>query len=97
MESCDRCQKALPQGALRFAARLRLTGDTGGITQEEVSQSQPLLEDALKAAENLSEGELLETVVEEFHFTLCPACRAQLRSDPAGASTTRRAAGRAVQ
>ena len=97
MEKCDRCQKPLTQGELRFVARLRLTGETGGVTEAEALQPQRALEQALAAAENLSEEELLENVVEEFTFTLCPACRTRLRLDPAGASTARPAAGRLVQ
>jgi hypothetical protein len=47
------------------------------------------LEELVAAAERLTEQELLETVVEEFAFTLCASCRAMVRMDPAGANTSR--------
>lgn len=96
--------RELAEGALRFSVRMRITGDHGGSLDEESARearrsgsSADVLQDALRACEGLSENELMETVVEEFTFTVCPACRAAVRADPAGASTSRPAARRGVQ
>ena len=86
-----------PRGALRFEARLRLTGEMDVEVPPTEKPTAEALEAALEAASQLSEEELLEDVVEEFTFTLCPACRARLRADPMGASTVRSAPGRAPQ
>lgn len=86
MTACDRCRATLPDGTLRFQARLRLTGELGALPPPGDPAAGPgELMAALAAAEKLSEAELMEAVVEEFVFTLCPGCRADLRGDPAGA------------
>ena len=87
---CDRCMMAFKEGALRFEARLRLCGDTGGsVSAADAHASEGSLKRALQAAESLSDGELMESVVEELKFTLCPMCRDSVRADPAGAATMR--------
>lgn len=89
MDRCNRCQTILEDGTLRFVARLRLCGDYGALPDPE-TQAGPtadVLQAALDAAANTPESQLMETVVEEFSFVVCPSCRARLRQDPAGAAT----------
>ncbi|MEW5851596.1 MAG: hypothetical protein AB2A00_22590 [Myxococcota bacterium] len=89
---CDRCQAELPEGALRYQARLRLCGDTGGVVKDPPGGAQAgrqQLDAALREAERLTEAELMEAVMEEFCFVLCPECRDALRTDPAGAANMR--------
>lgn len=95
--SCDRCHLALEPGALRFDASLKLCGSTGGALDPAAARAlhtpgTSALEEALRQAEQFTEAELMETVVEEFRFTLCPACRNVLRADPASAATMRQPA-----
>jgi len=89
----------LAEGALRYSVSMRVMGGTGDALDAASLRGAPedALTEALRACEALSEPELMESVVEEFRFTLCPGCRSQTRADPANASTVRRPARGGVQ
>lgn len=90
MDRCDRCLRPLAQGALRFAVRVQVCGDTGGaIVDPPAASSGDALAQALAQAEQASEEELMADVAEEFSYTLCPPCRAAYRTDPAGSANVR--------
>ena len=90
MSACERCFVALPPGTLRFRVSMVVHGETGGELPGEAGGSpEDALTRALRAAEAMTEEELMADVAEDFTFVLCPACRARLRADPASCSTVK--------
>lgn len=98
-DHCDKCQRPLEPGALRFKVRMLIYGDTGDTLPDQEGSPCPeqSLSEVMDQALAMSDRELMEGVAEELAFVLCPPCRAALRADPAGGRTMPAPLGRVVQ
>ncbi len=90
---CERCGRALEDGALRYRVEIRLTADFDGLLGTPGEGEGKSLEEQLAACEGMSEEELMAGVHRALLFLVCPACRKAIEREPLGAGSLKGAGG----
>ncbi len=82
MEVCDRCNKIIQDGEIRYSIRISVSADDGGEIASLISTEE--IDSLLKGLSNVDPFELARQVFEEREHIICSACKKSYMKNPLG-------------